>query len=99
MYAVYASLLYAVRADLLAEAGRIACESFGKLRFGSYGVYKLAYHRMLRRTYKVEVLALDFIHHIFHFGEAHNAVNNISSYHKRRNIICEASVYHKVARI
>ncbi len=54
---------------------------------------------MFACTDKVEVFSFDFVHHGVHFIKTHNACYNVASYHKRRNAVCEASVYHKVSGI
>ena len=96
---INSALLDTVSSDFLAEAGRIACESLRELALGNDSIDELTYHRMLRCTDEVEILAFYLVHHTFHFSEAHNTCNDVASYHKRRNIICEALVYHKVSRI
>ena len=52
---------------------------------------------MLACADKVEVFALDFIHHCIHFGKAHNACYNVASYHERRYAVGEASVDHEIS--
>ena len=77
MYTVNSALLNAVRALFLAEAGGIACKRKRQTAFGSYGIDKLAYHRMFARSDKIKVLALYLVHHRVHFLKAHNAGNNV----------------------
>ena len=97
--AVNAALLYAVSALLLAEAGGVAREGQGQSLGLDYCIDKLAYHRMLARADEIEIFTLDFIHHRVHLGEAHNAGDDIASYHERRHAIGESAVDHEVARI
>ena len=99
MDAIDTALLDTVCADLLAEAGRIACQRLRKLVFGQDGVDEFTDHGMLAGADEVEILALDFVHHIFHFRKAHDPVYHIPANHKRRNIVGKATVYHKIARI
>ena len=73
MDAVHAALFDAVRADFLAEAGRIAGQRLRQLLFGENGVDEFADHGMLGRADQVEILALDLIHHVLHLGKAHHA--------------------------
>lgn len=54
---------------------------------------------MFARADEIEILALDFIHHRVHLGKAHNAGDDIASYHERRHTISEAAVDHEIARI
>ena len=97
--AVNAALFYAVSALLLAEAGGIARKGQGQSLGLDYCIDELAYHRVLARADEIEILALDFIHHRVHLGEAHNAGDDIASYHERRHAISESAVDHEVARI
>ena len=83
----------------LAEAGGVAREGQGQSLGLDYCINKLAYHRMLARADEIEILALDFIHHRVHLGKAHNAGDDIASYHERRHTISEAAVDHEIARI
>ena len=97
--AVYAALLDAVRADLLAEARRIARERLRKLLLLEERVDELADHRVLARADQVQILALDLVHHVLHLGEAHDAVHHAAANHIRRNAIGEAAVDHEIARV
>ena len=54
---------------------------------------------MLGRTDEVEILALYFIHHVFHLVEAHDARHDIAVNHVRRNDIGKALVDHEIARV
>ena len=54
---------------------------------------------MLRSTDEIKILSLYLVHHAFHFRKAHNACNNVWTYHVRRNEICETSVYHEISGI
>ena len=54
---------------------------------------------MLACADKVQVLALDLIHHCVHIRLAHNALNNIAVDHERGNAVGKALSYHKVAGI
>ena len=95
MNSVNASFLDSVCAFFLAEAGRIACECLRKRLL----VDKAADHGMLGGSDQVEILALDLIHHGFHLGKAHNAVNDGTSDHERRNAVGKALVDHEISRI
>ena len=97
--AVYTALLQAVRALLLAEAGGIARQRQRQLRLRDDLVYIPAYHRVLRRAYQIQVLALYLVHHRVHLREGHDALDHVAVYHERRNDIREPAVYHEVARI
>ena len=97
--AVNAALFYTVSALFLAEAGGVAREGQWQSLRLDYCVNKLAYHRVLARADEIEILALDFIHHRVHLGKAHNAGDDIASYHERRHTISEAAVDHEIARI
>ena len=99
MHPVYAALLYAVRANFLAEAGGVAGKRAGQGIFIYKGIYKAAYHAVLAGADKVKVLVFYLIHHAFHFGKAHNAAYNAAADHEGRHAIGEALVYHKVARV
>ena len=54
---------------------------------------------MLACADQIEVLPFNLVHHVFHLGKAHHTVDNIAADHKRRYIISESAVNHKVARI
>ena len=56
-------------------------------------------HRMFGRADKVQVFPFDFIHHVFHFVEAHYARNDVAMNHVRGNHVSEAFVNHKITRI
>ena len=99
MDAVYAALLDAVRADFLAEAGRIAGQGLRQGLLVVDGVDELADHRVLRGADQVQVLALDLVHHVLHFLEGHNALDHIAVDHERRDIIGEPAVDHEIARV
>ena len=100
MDAVNAALFYTVSALFLAEAGGVAREGQGQSLRLDYCINKLAYHRMLARADEIEVLALDFIHHCFHLGEGHDALDNVAMHHKGRNDVGKALfVDHEIARI
>ena len=63
---------------------------------GYYLVDIFTYHRMLTGTDKIEVLALDLVHHGIHLCKAHNAGNNFASDHERRYTVSKTSVDHKI---
>ena len=48
---------------------------------------------------RVQVLALDLVHHGIHFGEGHNALHHIAVHHERGDDIGEALVDHKIAGV
>ena len=95
--AVNAALLQTVRTDLLAEAGRIGCQLQRERAFIDDLIDEPADHRMLRGADQIEILALDLIHHRFHFLEGHNALDNASVHHERRDHIGEAVVDHEIS--
>ena len=96
MDAVNASLLDAVCALFLAEAGGVAGEGLRKLAFGYHLVDELAYHRVLAGSDEVQILALDLIHHCVHVGLAHDALDDIAVDHERRDAVGEALSYHEI---
>ena len=97
--AIYAALLNAVRANLLAEAGRIARQRNGQLALVQDRVNKLADHGVLGGADQIQILTLDLVHHVLHLGEAHHAVHHFAVDHERRHHIGEAAVDHEVAGI
>ena len=99
MDAVHASLLDAVRAFLLAEAGRIAGERERQLLLRNHLVDEAADHAVLRRADQVEVFSLDLVHHGVHLIEAHDAGHDVASDHKWRHHIGESSSDHEVSRV
>ena len=62
-------------------------------------VDEFADHGVLACTDKVEVLALDLIHHGVHFREAHNAGHDVAADHEGRYAVGKAAVDHEIARI
>ena len=54
---------------------------------------------MLTCSDKVEILSLNLVHHRIHLCEAHNSGNNLTSNHKRRYAVCEASINHEISCI
>ena len=48
---------------------------------------------------KIEILALNFIHHRVHLGKAHDSCDHFAANHERRHTVGEAPVNHKVAGI
>ena len=99
MDTVHATLLNAVRALLLAEAGRVRSQGLGQLALRGDGINKFADHRVLGSTDQVQVLTLNLVHHGVHLGKAHYAGNHIGADHKRRHTIGKATVNHKVTGI
>ena len=99
MNAIHTALFDAVCALLLAETGGIGSQCVGELCLVVHAVNKAADHRVLARADQVEILALDFIHHRVHLGEAHHAGHDIGVNHVGRNHIGEAAIDHKVARV
>ena len=97
--AVYAALLDAVSADLLAKAGGVAGQGLGQFFLGQDGIDKLADHAVLAGTDQVEILSLDLVHHVFHLGKAHHAGHYFASDHEGGDIIGKAPVDHKIARV
>ena len=99
MNAVHAALFDAMRALLLAEAGRIGRECLGKLVFRDDLVDEPADHRVLGRADEVEVFALDLVHHGVHLRERHDALDHRAMDHERRDDVGEALVDHEIARV
>ena len=97
--AVNAALLDAVCADLLAEARRIARQRLREALLRQDRVNELADHGVLGRTDQVEILALDLVHHVLHFREAHNALDHVGMDHVRRNEIRKTASDHEITRI
>ena len=54
---------------------------------------------MLTGTDQVQILALNLVHHAFHFSKGHYAGYHIAADHKRRNVVGKALVDHKVTGI
>ena len=54
---------------------------------------------MLGSTDKVQIFAFNLIHHGVHLSKAHNAGNNVGSYHVRRYAVSESAVNHEVSCI
>jgi hypothetical protein len=96
---VNAALFDPMCADFLPEARRIAGQCLGQLLLFNEGIDEFTDHRVLTRSDQVQILPFYFIHHVFHLGEAHNAVDDIAADHKGRNIVCEAPVDHEVTRV
>ena len=99
VYTVYTSLLDAVSTYFLTETRRIAGQCLGQLCLGQSCLDELAYHGVLGSTYKIQILALDLVHHVLHLSEAHNACNNAGSYHERRYIVSKSPVDHEISCI
>ena len=97
--AIDAALLDAVRALLLAEAGRIGGQSLGQLLVGNDLVNEAADHGVLGGTDQIQVLALDLVHHAVHIGLGHNALNHVAMDHERGDAVSEALVDHEIAAI
>ena len=96
---IYASLLQAVCALLLTEAGRIAGQGLRQLILLKNAVDKFTDHGMLAGTDQIQILALDLIHHGVHLREAHNSGYYIAADHEGRYTVSKASVNHKVAGV
>ena len=99
MDAVNAALLDAMRAHFLAEARRIARQRLRKLALVENRIDEFADHRMLGGADQIQILALDLVHHVLHFGKGHDAVDDVRTDHKRRDIIGESAIDHEIARI
>ena len=54
---------------------------------------------MFGRTDQIQIFPFDFIHHIFHFGKAHNTRNDVAVDHKRGDHVGKALIDHKIARV
>ena len=54
---------------------------------------------MLGSTDKVEILALDLVHHCVHLGKTHDAVDDCAADHEGRNEVGEALADHEVTRV
>ena len=99
MDAVDAPLFNTVRAHLLAETGGIARQRLRQILFVEHGIDKPADHGVLARADQVQVLALDFIHHVLHLGKAHHAGDDFAADHEGRDEIGEAAADHEIAGI
>ena len=98
MDTVHAALFQTVAADLLAEAGGIACERQRKLCLRDDLVDEAANHGVFTRADQIEILALNLVHHGFHFREGHDTLDDVAVHHKRRNDIGKALlINHEVA--
>ena len=97
--AVHAALLDAVRAFLLAEAGRIGRHRLRELILGEDLVDVAADHGVLARADQIEILALDLVHHGVHVRLAHDALDDVAVDHERRDAVGKALVDHEIARI
>ena len=84
---------------LFSETWRIACKSLRKLFLRCNCVNKLTNHWMFTCSNKVKIFTFYLIHHGIHFIKAHNTGNYITSYHIRRNTVCEPSVNHEISCI
>ena len=84
----------------LRKQGEYDVSVSGSCAFGEHLVDKPADHRVLGRADEVEVLALDLVHHRFHLGEGHDALDNVAVHHKGRNDVGKALfVDHEIARV
>ena len=99
MDAIYAAFFDAVRADLLAEAGRIAGQGLRQILFIQNGIDELADHAVFAGADQIQIFTLDLVHHVFHFRKAHHAVDHRAADHERRHIIGKAAVDHEIARV
>ena len=97
--AVDASLLDAVGADFLAEAGAVTGQRLGQLILVQHLTDVAADHGVLGRTDQVQVFTLDLVHHVLHFLEAHDALYDVAVDHERGNEVLESLVDHEVAGI
>ena len=97
--AVHAAFLNAVRAFLLAEAGGIAGEGEREEFLGEDLVDETADHGVFAGADEIEVFALDLVHHGVHFGEAHDAGDDVTADHEGRHAVGEAAVDHEVAGV
>ena len=99
MDTVNASLLDTVCTLLLTEARRIGSKGKRKGIGRQDLIDETTDHRVLGGTDKVEVLALDLIHHGIHLCEGHNTIHDLGTNHIWRNHIGETTVDHEIARI
>ena len=99
MNSIYTSLFNTMSTFFFSETRWIACKCLWKLFLWCNCINKFTNHWMFTCTYKVKVFAFNLVHHCIHFIKAHNACNNITSYHIWRNTICETSVNHKISCI
>ncbi len=99
MYAVHSPLLDSMGTYFLSEAGRIRCHCNRKIALLHQLTLKLSYHRMLGGPYQVQILALNLVHHGFHFCKAHDSIHHIAANHKRGNTIGKSLIDHKITGI
>ena len=99
MDAVHAALLDAVRAFLLAEAGRIGRHRLRELILGEDLIDVAADHGVLARADQIEILALDLVHHGVHIRLAHDALDDVAVDHERRDAVGKALADHEIARV
>ena len=99
MDAVDASLLDAVGADFLAEAGAVARQGLGQLILIQYLADKASDHGVFGSADQIEVFTLDLVHHVLHFLEGHNALYHVAVDHEGRDEVLESLVDHEVACI
>ena len=97
--AVDATLLDAVSALLLAEAGAVGSQGQGQRSLIQSLVDEAADHGVLTGADEVEVLALDLVHHGVHLREGHDALHHVAVHHEGRDDIGEPLVDHEVAGI
>ena len=99
MDAVYASLLDAVGALFLAEAGRVRGQGLGQILLIDDGIDEAADHGVFTGADQVQVFALDLVHHGVHLRKAHNAGDDVAADHEGRDAVGEAAVDHKVTGV
>ena len=85
--------------DFLPEARRITGQSLRQLCFRQNGINELSNHGVLTGANQVQVFPFNLIHHIFHFGKAHNTIYNIAANHERWDVIGESFVDHEISCI
>ena len=56
-------------------------------------------HGVLGCTDQIQIFAFDLVHHVFHFLEAHDALDDFAMDHERRQEVCEAFIDHEVTGI
>ena len=99
MNSVYTSLLNTMSTFFFSETWWITCKSLRKFWFWCNCINKLTNHWMFTCTDKIKIFTFNLVHHGIHLIKTHNACNNITSYHKWRYTVCEASVNHEISCI
>ena len=99
MNSVDSSLFNSMSSFFFTETRRIAGQCLRKLLFCKHLSNKFSNHGMFTGSNQIKVFSFYLIHHGIHLCKTHNAGNYITSYHKWRNTVCEASSNHKITGI